>query len=437
MRAMRLTLLSMLVAAPLVATGCAPLYEEVPAFGETDPNQVAAVERRPQPQQQYAIQSQEAVDPGQPVIAADGEQEQQQDQDYTDTDPSALTEFKSTLDPYGTWQDDGQYGTVWQPDPGVVGSDFAPYVTAGHWNYDSDYTWVSDYDWGWAPFHYGRWVFINGRGWCWIPGRRYAGAWVSWRVGPAGYGYVGWGPMAPSYYWRGGRAYGVGWNVNTPYTFCHTGELFSPTLHGRTIGGGEVVVIGNNTRPYTDGRTPAHPTVGPPLSHLGVTPPAIERSPGILRARALAHPGNVSPNAPPSQVPYAHPYAVQPRTFGGGYNNPPVVTAPRYNGVVPQPYHAAPIYRPSQVEPRFSGQPNFNQPHYGGPSYGPGYNRFGGGPSYGAPHYNVAQPPVYHGGGNFGGSSGGGWHPPSSSFSSSSSSHSYTHSHGGGGHGHR
>jgi hypothetical protein len=435
MRAMRLTLLFV---APFLATGCAPLYEEVPAFGQSDPNQVAAVEQRPQPQQQYAIQSQEAVDPGQPVnIVGDANDGQQQDQEYADTDPSALTEFKSTLDPYGTWQDDGQYGTVWQPDPGVVGGDFAPYVTAGHWNYDNDYTWVSDYDWGWAPFHYGRWVFIAGRGWCWIPGRRYAGAWVTWRVGPAGYGYVGWGPMAPSWYWRNGSAYGLGWNVNTPYTFCHTSDLFSNNLHGRTLGGSEVVVVGNNTHTYTDGRTPAHPTVGPPLAHLGVMPPNVEHSPGVLRARAFAHPGSVSPNFPmANQAPRQVPYYTQPRGSIGNTYNPPIVTAPRYNGVVPQPYHySPPIYRGPQ---QWGGaqQPRFNAP----PQFGGG-SRFGGG--YGAPHSQMAPPPVYsHGGGSFGGGGsyggGGGWHPPSSSFSSSSSSHSYTHSHGGGGgHGHR
>jgi hypothetical protein len=435
MNAMRLSLLSVPFLAALVTTGCAPLYEEVPAFGESDPNQVAVADRQAQPQQQYVIQSQQAVDPGQPVNIAvgDGQEQQQQDQEYTDTDPSALTEFKSTLDPYGTWQDDGQYGTVWQPDPGVVGSDFAPYVTGGHWSYDNDYAWVSDYDWGWAPFHYGRWVYIAGRGWCWIPGRRYAGAWVTWRVGPAGYGYVGWGPMAPSWYWRNGYAYNVGWNVNTPYTFCHSGDLFSPTLHGRTLAGGEVAVAANNTHPY-DGRTPAHPTVGPSLNHLGLTPPAIEHSPGVLRARALAHPGSVSPNFPiNTQQARQVPYYTQPRGSIGNNYNPPVVTAPRYNGVVPQPYHAAPMYRP----PQFNGPPQWGgqQPRFNAPPQWNGAPRYTG-PTYSAPR-SYSAPPTYHSGGNFGGGGGGGiYHAPSSSFSSSSSSHSYTHSHGGGGGGH-
>src|SRR3984957_14695181 len=74
---------------------------------------------------------------------------------YADTDPSALTDYRSTLDPYGTWVDDPNYGTVWVPNADQVGSDFTPYVSAGHWTYDDedDYVWISDYAWGWAPFH--------------------------------------------------------------------------------------------------------------------------------------------------------------------------------------------------------------------------------------------------------------------------------------------
>src|SRR5689334_9882362 len=62
---------------------------------------------------------------------------------YEDTDPTALTEFHATLDPYGTWVEDDMYGTVWVPSSTVVGADFAPYVSAGHWSYGSDYVWVS------------------------------------------------------------------------------------------------------------------------------------------------------------------------------------------------------------------------------------------------------------------------------------------------------
>src|SRR5262245_33269933 len=35
--------------------------------------------------------------------------------EYADTDPSALTDFKPVLAPYGAWEDDATYGTVWYP----------------------------------------------------------------------------------------------------------------------------------------------------------------------------------------------------------------------------------------------------------------------------------------------------------------------------------
>ena len=90
------------------------------------------------------------------------------DDSYDDNDPSALSDFRPVLQPYGTWVDDPTYGTVWVPSPDTVGPDFQPYVSSGHWAYDNDYVWVSDYPWGWAPFHYGRWVTVEGRGWSWI-----------------------------------------------------------------------------------------------------------------------------------------------------------------------------------------------------------------------------------------------------------------------------
>src|SRR6476661_4950659 len=103
---------------------------------------------------------------------------------YADTDPSALTDFRSVLDPYGSWVVDPSYGEVWIPNANEVGYDFVPYQTSGSWQYDgSDYVWASDFSWGWVPFHYGRWVYSDAYGWVWVPGRAYAPAWVDWRVG--------------------------------------------------------------------------------------------------------------------------------------------------------------------------------------------------------------------------------------------------------------
>src|SRR5262249_36625251 len=70
--------------------------------------------------------------------------------EYVDTDPSATTEFREPLAPYGVWVEDPNYGLVWVPSSAAVGADFAPYVSAGYWSMtdDGDWYWVSDYEWG-------------------------------------------------------------------------------------------------------------------------------------------------------------------------------------------------------------------------------------------------------------------------------------------------
>nr|AYM54421.1 secreted protein [Phaselicystis flava] len=151
--------------------------------------------------------------------------------EFADNDPSALTDFNEPLAPYGTWVDDASYGTVWVPSATVVGADFAPYQTAGHWTMadGGDWMWVSDYDWGYIPFHYGRWVWIAGRGWAWIPGRTYAPAWVVWRVGDGG--YLGWAPMPPTWYWSGGVSVGLWTTPVAAYCFVPTAYVFHHHVH--------------------------------------------------------------------------------------------------------------------------------------------------------------------------------------------------------------
>ena len=378
---------------------------------------------------------------------------------YEDTDPTALSEFHGTLDPYGTWVEDDSYGSVWVPSTTVVGADFAPYVTAGHWSYASDYVWGSDYDWGWAPFHYGRWVWIAGRGWSWIPGRRYAGAWVTWRTGYDGWGYVGWAPLPPTWYWRGGYAYGLGWNVNAPYVFCAHEHLFTPNVGTRIVAGAQVGAIGQHTRPYTPatpgvgvgGRDPAHPTVGgysnggPPPGQLGIqsAPVPPNGHPGLMKAQQYATPSSavavgarapalgIGATAMPNNVPgrdhspsygpsyggrtIGSTYVPQPRTYVPGQNAVP------NQGVRPTPYSNAqpmPQRLPSptpQYQPHFSPSPTPQyqpqyQPHVSPtPQYQPQYqphfspspsqqHSFGGGSVSPAPHS--------FGGGSFGGGGG-------------------------------
>jgi len=289
----------------LMASGCGAYYDE-PQY----PRGVVVEERAatPPPSVGEVDGASEAGEP-QPQEIEIGVDEA----NYADTDPSAVTEFRSTLEPYGTWMDDAHYGTVWVPSSAVVGSDFAPYVTAGHWTYDTDYVWVSDYSWGWAPFHYGRWVYIAGRGWAWIPGRRYAGAWVTWRIGPAGYDYIGWAPLPPSWYWRGGYAYGLYAVPPAPYVFCGRSHFFAPSVGSHIARGAAVAQIGAQTRPYVPAspsvggpaRTVASPAVGPDPNSIGlknvVAPP--KENTGLERARSFSVPETAVANgaAPPAR----------------------------------------------------------------------------------------------------------------------------------------
>jgi len=251
------------------------------------------------------------------------------DDAYADTDPSALTDFHATLDSHGSWVDDPTYGTVWAPNANEVGSDFAPYETAGHWAYDdTDYVWVSDYEWGWAPFHYGRWVY-GASGWLWIPGRVYAPAWVDWRMGVDGYPYVGWGPMYPAFIWRGGLAVGyVAVGVPGHFYYCGRGDIFAPALATRVVVGPQVRVVEAHTAVYAGAGVAASAHVGlgvahgPPPSSLGIAPQNVAHvSPGdrgVATARNFARPSTAAKMG-------AHPPAgarasARPRSGGGGFH---------------------------------------------------------------------------------------------------------------------
>lgn len=124
--------------------------------------------------------------------------------------------FHESLSPYGDWVYVSHFGRVWRPYRAIVGVDFRPYLTGGHWVY-TDYGWSfeSDYDWGWAPFHYGRWFLDPYYGWVWVPDTVWAPAWVDWRFGG---GYVGWAPLAP-----------VGFSVG--FGFYRPVWCFVPTTH--------------------------------------------------------------------------------------------------------------------------------------------------------------------------------------------------------------
>jgi hypothetical protein len=321
-----------------VGCGPAPGYEPeprmpgayTPPVGESYPEPATSEELEARAQNAQAAQGDQVAPNANGEIAVGAETAE-----YTDTDPSALTEFKPALDGHGQWVDDPTYGTIWVPAETEVGSDFVPYTTAGHWTYadDTSWVWVSDYSWGWAPFHYGRWVHVRHHGWAWIPGRTYSGAWVVWRTGP-GYDYVGWAPAGPDWYWYNGYAVGWTFGYSPYYSYCHHDYLYSPRLGGYVVRGNDPRSreYEAHTRPFVaaaptvggsgrvaatptvggagaGGRIAASPRVGPRPAELGirnerVVPPPGDH-PGLARASALASPSTavVHGAAPPVTVP--------------------------------------------------------------------------------------------------------------------------------------
>lgn len=109
------------------------------------------------------------------------------------TDP----EIDATLEGYGSWQENEDYGRVWRPDTTAVGLDFTPYETCGSWLWtDAGWTFSCDWNWGWLPFHYGTWGWFEDGGgyWGWQPDYTWTPGAVDWRDGG---GYTGWRPKSP------------------------------------------------------------------------------------------------------------------------------------------------------------------------------------------------------------------------------------------------
>jgi hypothetical protein len=213
-------------ARPLLVANVTPAQPTPPAPAATQPAPAAAPAPQPMPPPPGADPSSNddpAAYPGQgapgtPTVTAE------------DRDPRALSDFSPQLDPYGSWVEDEKYGRVWVPSRAIVGDNFAPYVSSGHWAMDTgnNWVWVSDFTFGDVVFHYGRWVWTS-YGWSWVPGYQYAPAWVAWRTPTSRYEYVGWAPVPPTYVWFGGAAIGYGYGYSPYYwAFCPSAFVFAP-----------------------------------------------------------------------------------------------------------------------------------------------------------------------------------------------------------------
>src|SRR5688500_6646023 len=90
----------------LISMGCGanPAYEpEYPQGYPPPPPPLSSEELAARQQAQLDAQAQASQEV---AVGAEGDE-------YGDTDPSALTEFRTTLDGHGAWVDDPTYGTVW------------------------------------------------------------------------------------------------------------------------------------------------------------------------------------------------------------------------------------------------------------------------------------------------------------------------------------
>lgn len=144
-----------------------------------------------------------------------------------------------SMEGYGQWQEDPDYGNVWVP---TVAPGWAPY-RYGRWVWEDYYgwTWVSYDPWGWAPYHWGRWNY--GRwGWSWCPG----GIGVSPYWSPALVAFFGFGPYSGFNVGFGFGWGNIGWVALGPHEACH--PWWGREYYGRGFGRGGIIV--NNTNVY-------------------------------------------------------------------------------------------------------------------------------------------------------------------------------------------
>ena len=307
--------------------------------------------------------------------------------------------FDETLSPYGQWVETGEgpnNGQAWRPDPDVVGEDFQPYATGGHWVYsDWGWTWESDYPWGWAPFHYGRWAMTPSWGWVWYPGTVWAPAWVDWRFGG---GYIGWAPLPPVGFavvvqpWRpywcfvpsNVFIYRDVWAYRLPVGSIHAAYAATVPVH-------QAVSYGR-ARWYAGPPVPqVEHAVGRPVPRVtGFTPPAPGRVQQVLPpSRGLA-PGALAPRPGqpfPGVTPAPRTSSPAPSGAGGGWRSPP--PASPWRGT---PAGGTPTPRPSPTPPTGPSAPGPRPRSLG--YYSPPARTFSSPQTFASPSRSFGVPPA-------------------------------------------
>jgi hypothetical protein len=199
-----------------------------------------------------------------------------QGMDSAADDPVTMDDLQQATQPYGEWLDTPEYGRVWQPDQGVVGDDFEPYLTNGRWvSADEGWSFESAWVWGWATFHYGRWLYdARTMRWLWTPDLAWSPAWVQWRTVAD---TVAWVPLAP-------RSVTIDPHLYAPlWIAVETRSFLRPDLSRYRIPASSRVLAGRSAPPAPPPRSgpPAPLHRGPPRTTIAASRPvpAPRRSP--------------------------------------------------------------------------------------------------------------------------------------------------------------
>ena len=184
-------------------------------------------------------------------------------------EPVTMDDLQQATEPYGEWLDTPDYGRVWRPDQAVVGDDFEPYLTNGHWiSADEGWAFESAWVWGWATFHYGRWLWDDrNTRWLWSPDLAWSPAWVQWRTVAD---TVAWIPLAPRTVTIDPRVYAPLWIA------VGTRSFQRPDLSKYRIPASSLVLAGRSAPPALPPRTgpPAPLHRGPPRKTIAAARPA-------------------------------------------------------------------------------------------------------------------------------------------------------------------
>lgn len=152
-------------------------------------------------------------------------------------------QFRDTLQQFGSFSQDPNYGEIWVPNAQTVPQGWHPYPPC-HWVNTRKFGWYFDdkTPWGQIVHHYGRWKHDPASGWFWVHGSEFSPGWVLWRSNPQ---YIGWAPMPPDQDLQNAQAASI---ENTDSWLFMDVQKFGKTCDGVALPPGMYPVILKETQ---------------------------------------------------------------------------------------------------------------------------------------------------------------------------------------------